>query len=664
MVQIETSGNTEYLLFTVMYIQRYQNICMFTRKPLLAIICHIRRSRILNVNSKFYNNIYFGFYGNRLSQKYCFSFPMAMSKRKLQPERYNIEKKRVLETVTVGRSTITGEGIDLLGRCISSRTESVQHNCGCLEQAPLKPAEDRLKFSQPDLVYPKPVITRGVSLMSQNNMNKEEVDIETEGNRITCVQEDTLNHRESCDDGGISGSAQDVDVNIESNENHMHATQLEQCVKNVEVLYCQPSEVALFDRSDPQSQQPDRSDTTLSDPKSQQPDRSDTTLSDPQSQQPDRSDTTLSDPQSQQPDRSDTTLSDPQSQQPDRSDTTLSDPQSQQPDRSDTTLSDPQSQQPDQSDTTLSDPQSQQPDQSDTTLSDPQCRQFAQSDTTQLHFQSQQSVRSDTTVPPTKADMGTSRKTKPTVLPKHVLERVEQFVSKKCDSDISWIHHVVMLPSDTSRLDSEAEDACLFGNLFSEQEDVKTRDQAMHEKKSSVVGSHEESGEVAKGKGDRQIPRKPSPNYFVAVQITNPQIHSGLSHVQQEVMSVNHKMKEVMIKLPTLHITLMVMSLQTEEDIARARAALTESGCELRERFKTLPVLEVAGLGTFRNQVVFATVSPGDALDDLTHIHQCVIDKMADHEVVSTETKGLTPHITIMKMSKVKAAFRRSVGLY
>ncbi|XP_046578259.1 A-kinase anchor protein 7-like isoform X3 [Haliotis rubra] len=157
--------------------------------------------------------------------------------------------------------------------------------------------------------------------------------------------------------------------------------------------------------------------------------------------------------------------------------------------------------------------------------------------------------------------------------------------------------------------------------------------------------------------------------YFLNKKMSRPEIkpcmrkiHSGLSHVQQEVMSVNHKMKEVMIKLPTLHITLMVMSLQTEEDIARARAALTESGCELRERFKTLPVLEVAGLGTFRNQVVFATVSPGDALDDLTHIHQCVIDKMADHEVVSTETKGLTPHITIMKMSKVKAAFRRSVA--
>ncbi|XP_067678130.1 uncharacterized protein [Haliotis asinina] len=586
-----------------MHIQRYQKTCMFNRKPLITIICQIIRRGILNVNSTYYNNSHSGFYGNRQTQKYCCACPTAMPKRKLQPERYNIEKKRVLETVPAGGSTITGDYI--LGKCISSLTESVQHNCSCLEQASCEPARDRWKVVQPDLVFPKPGITRGVSLKSQNNMNEGEEAIEVEGNQIACVQGDTLNHRENCD------------VGTGSNDNNIDATQLIQYGKNMEVLYCQPNEVAPLDHSH-------WSDTT------------------PPDHQCGQSDTTPSDQQFEQSAQSDTTPPDHQCGQ------------------SDTTPPDHQCGQSAQSDTALSDPQAQQPDQSDTTPPHHQFRHSSQSDVTQPHCQ--QSVRSDTTSPPTKADMASSSKTKPTVLPEHVLEKVEQFVSMKCDSDISWIRDV-MLPSETSNSDSEAEDAYLFGNLFSEQqENVKMREQTVQEKESSAVGSLEESGEVTKGKGHCQKPRKPSPNYFVAVQITNPQIHSRLSHVQQEVMSVNHKMKEVMIKLPTLHITLMVMNLQTEEDIARAREALTESGCELRDRFKTLPVLEVAGLGTFRNQVVFATVSPGDALDDLTHIHQCVIDKMADHGVVSTETKGLTPHITIMKMSKVKASFRRSVA--
>ncbi|XP_046327709.2 uncharacterized protein LOC124111879 [Haliotis rufescens] len=646
-----------------------------------------------------------------------------------------------------------------------------------------QPAGDRWKLSRPDLVCPEPVIARGVSHKPQYNMSKGQ-DIKTEGKLITCVQEDTVsqNHFESCQDGRI-GSAEDVNIIAENNENAAL------CAENEEILYCQPGEVQPLDSQPQQSDQSDmlppdsqprhsdRSDMTPPDSQPRQSDRSDMTPPDSQPRHSDRSDMTPPDSQPRQSDRSDMTPPDsqprhsdwsdmtPPDSQPrhsDRSDMTPPDSQPRQSDRSDMTPPDSQPQHSDQSDMTPPDSQPRQSDWSDmtppdsqprhsdwsdmtppdsqprqsdqsdmtppdsqprhsdwsdmtppdsqprqsdrsdmtppdsqprhsdwsdmtppdsqprqpnrsdmtppdsqprqpnrleTTPPDSQWRQSARQDTTPPDFPSLQPDWPDTTATQTEPDTVTHKKTKPTVLPKHVLEKVEHLVSKKCESDISWIQDVAMHPSNPTL--SDAEEECLFGNLFSDQqENFKKRNQASHEKKKG----HDESGGVPRGKGDRQIPRKPTPNYFVAVQITNPQIHSGLSQVQQEVMAVNHKMREVMIKLPTLHITLMVINLQTEEDIARASAALSESGSEVRERFKTLPVLEVAGLGTFRNQVVFAKVSPGDALDDLTHIHGCVTDKMAGHGVVSTETRGLTPHITIMKMSMAKPAFRRSVA--
>ncbi|XP_071118097.1 uncharacterized protein [Haliotis cracherodii] len=504
-------------------------------------------------------------------------------------------------------------------------------------------------------------------------------DIETEGKLITCVQEDTVsqNHFESCQDGR-TGSAEDVNIIADNNKNAAL------CAENEEILYCQPGEVQPLDsqprqsdrsdmtppdsqprqpnRSDmipPDSQprQPNRSDMIPPDSQPRQPNRSDMTPPDSQPRQSDRSDMTPPDSQPRQPNRLETTPPDSQPRQSDRSDMSPPDSQPRQPNRLETTPLDSQPRQSDRSDMSPPDSQPRQPNRLETTPPDSQWRLSAWQDTTPPDFLSLQPDRPDTTATQTEPDTVTHKKTKPTVLPQHVLEKVEHLVSKKCESDISWIQDVAMHPFNSTL--SDAEEECLFGNLFSDQEEnFKTRNQASHEKKKG----HDESGGVPRGKGDRQIPRKPSPNYFVAVQITNPQIHSGLSQVQQEVMAVNHKMREVMIKLPTLHITLMVMNLQTEEDIARASAALSESGSELRERFKTLPVLEVAGLGTFRNQVVFAKVSPGDALDDLTHIHGCVTNKMADHGVVSTETRGLTPHITIMKMSMAKPAFRRSVA--
>ena len=56
------------------------------------------------------------------------------------------------------------------------------------------------------------------------------------------------------------------------------------------------------------------------------------------------------------------------------------------------------------------------------------------------------------------------------------------------------------------------------------------------------------------------------------------QIHEALKDVQQTVVSGDEKLKDAMVPIATLHLTIMVMHLATEEDVERlVHYKLTES---------------------------------------------------------------------------------------
>ncbi|XP_046578205.1 uncharacterized protein LOC124285949 isoform X2 [Haliotis rubra] len=154
---------------------------------------------------------------------------------------------------------------------------------------------------------------------------------------------------------------------------------------------------------------------------------------------------------------------------------------------------------------------------------------------------------------------------------------------------------------------------------------------------------------------------KQRPNYFVALQITNPEIHQELTRVQQHVVSVVSEMRDVMVDARHLHVTLMVMKLDTEDEMARARKALDECVQVLGEK-PELPVFEVAQLGTFGNKVVFAQIPTGEDLDQIKYIDECVRGKMAEQGIYSTDSRPLNPHISIMNMEKVGGRFRHTVA--
>ena len=66
---------------------------------------------------------------------------------------------------------------------------------------------------------------------------------------------------------------------------------------------------------------------------------------------------------------------------------------------------------------------------------------------------------------------------------------------------------------------------------------------------------------------DRQPFRNRAPNSFVSVRITSADIKHNISTVQEEMIKMMPQMADVIQNPSKLHITLMVLSLQTDEDI-------------------------------------------------------------------------------------------------
>ncbi|GAA6068752.1 A-kinase anchor protein 7 isoform X3 [Tachysurus ichikawai] len=82
-------------------------------------------------------------------------------------------------------------------------------------------------------------------------------------------------------------------------------------------------------------------------------------------------------------------------------------------------------------------------------------------------------------------------------------------------------------------------------------------------KKKRGHAEDEEDGEKEKKK-KKDSPR---PNYFVSIPITNQKIKQGVEEVQSEVLQKDPRLSRALIPVGTLHVTLLVTHLSSQEQI-------------------------------------------------------------------------------------------------
>ncbi|KAJ7341930.1 hypothetical protein JRQ81_007977, partial [Phrynocephalus forsythii] len=82
-------------------------------------------------------------------------------------------------------------------------------------------------------------------------------------------------------------------------------------------------------------------------------------------------------------------------------------------------------------------------------------------------------------------------------------------------------------------------------------------------KRKRTSGKESEEDSLIKKKKKNQD----RPNYFISVPITNPKIIDGVQALQNTIIQTDNRLSKAMIHYCSLHVTLLVMHLSSEEVI-------------------------------------------------------------------------------------------------
>ncbi|XP_035811160.1 A-kinase anchor protein 7 isoform X2 [Amphiprion ocellaris] len=167
----------------------------------------------------------------------------------------------------------------------------------------------------------------------------------------------------------------------------------------------------------------------------------------------------------------------------------------------------------------------------------------------------------------------------------------------------------------------------------------------------------EEDGDKKKKKKENQ-----RPNYFVSIPITNTQISSAVTEVQEAILQQEPRLAKAMIPVPTLHITLLVTHLADQEQVDLAAAVLAQVEPSLAELLGGRDlVLPFSGISHFRKEVVFVGLTAGRHRTTLDSLAELLQRRFEEQGLLQGNSRGFEPHLTIMKLSR--ASKLRSQGI-
>ncbi|XP_072218241.1 uncharacterized protein [Leuresthes tenuis] len=167
----------------------------------------------------------------------------------------------------------------------------------------------------------------------------------------------------------------------------------------------------------------------------------------------------------------------------------------------------------------------------------------------------------------------------------------------------------------------------------------------------------EEDGDQKKKKRESQ-----RPNYFVSIPITNTQIKSAVTEVQEAILQQEPRFARAMISVPTLHITLLVTHLAHQEQVDQAADVLAQVRPSVAELLGGRDlVLPFSGISHFRKEVVFVGLATGQHRHTLDSLAELLRSRFEEQGLLQGDGRGFEPHLTMMKLSR--ASKLRSQGL-
>ncbi|NXV81506.1 AKA7G protein, partial [Atlantisia rogersi] len=115
--------------------------------------------------------------------------------------------------------------------------------------------------------------------------------------------------------------------------------------------------------------------------------------------------------------------------------------------------------------------------------------------------------------------------------------------------------------------------------------------------------------------GQEVLKKRPreTPNYFVAIPITDDQILDRIEDVQELIFTKEPDLVRAFLPVQTMHLTIILAHLGTEEEVKKAVLALKQSKTKVEDILQG-KVLNMTfhGIGQFNNQVIFVKMHEED----------------------------------------------------
>ncbi|NXX88499.1 AKA7G protein, partial [Centropus bengalensis] len=159
-------------------------------------------------------------------------------------------------------------------------------------------------------------------------------------------------------------------------------------------------------------------------------------------------------------------------------------------------------------------------------------------------------------------------------------------------------------------------------------------------------------------KVSKKFPREP-PNYFVSIPITDDQILDRIEDVQELIFTKEPDLLRAFLPVQTMHLTIIVAHLGTEEEVKKAVLALKQSKIKVEAILQGRDLnMTFHGIGQFNKQVIYVKMLEQDQ-EMLSKIAEAVEECFNEMNLDISGSKDFKPHLTFLKLSKAPRLKRR-----
>ena len=146
------------------------------------------------------------------------------------------------------------------------------------------------------------------------------------------------------------------------------------------------------------------------------------------------------------------------------------------------------------------------------------------------------------------------------------------------------------------------------------------------------------------------------PNYFLAIQVKNPQIRMNASLMQKHVIETNPKLTKALIKQNSFHLTLKILHLKNNTEIEHVKSAFVKTIEKYRQNFTNEKLyLDFQGIGDFFEQIIYAKLENEEVVNTrLNPIIEEISKKITKSGVRIVNQENWKPHLTLVDLRKVK----------